>query len=157
MNDKQKVDNLAIKLIELERSTTEFLESFRNARLKVKIKSQSEHNSVITRVTVLFFDHPDKPVLYCVSYLNKAALTNKEYHLLKDTDTPIGRIFTDENKDSIIFKKDISVTLTSNETAGTSLNTGSMLLYEKTYEYCVAHRNIGQIIEFFNEESLSRV
>lgn len=154
--EKLSTDTMARELVELENSTTIFLENYHSALLQVIIRSQEEDSGVIKRVTLLFFESSGAPVLYCVSYLIRDQLTKEEYYQLTHTTLPIGRIFAMQNMESFIDKRNITTQLTTNEEAAIFLDVQSPLVYEKKYDYYVGQRKIGQIIEVFNEESLIR-
>lgn len=156
MNNHETLNDLAERLIELQNSTTVFLESFGKTNLKAQINDQSEENSIIRRNTLLFFDSPESPILYCISYLKRDHLSEMEYELLTKTNIPIGKIFIDQNKDKKIAKKNITIASTFNVAAARLLNVRSSFLYEKKYDFYIEQRNIGRIMEFFNEESLTR-
>src|SRR5882757_92073 len=91
MNNHETVNGLAEKLIELQNSTTIFLESVGKTDLKAQINAQSEENSIIKRSTLLFFDSPETPILYCISHLKRDRLSEMEYELLTKTNIPIGK------------------------------------------------------------------
>ena len=149
------------KLIELDGSTTLFLESLRSEPLKVIVESQAETegypDGIINRVVRLFFDSSDTPVLHCTSYLNKSKLTGEEYRSLIEGKLPIGTVFHCYNDADSIIKKNTSITKETNPDVAISLNVRSDLVFRKRYEYWVGDREIGHICEFFNDESLSRV
>lgn len=144
----------------LEDSTTLFLEYVSGRRLRVQIESQWEEDTasgpVIRRITTLFFDSPDYPVLYCTSSLRKDQLTHQEYQLLTGQSIPIGRVFLRYNDAREIRKENISLVMEVDETAASRLQVGHSLLCKKQYDYRVSERGIGQITEMFNEESLYR-
>lgn len=153
--------NLLKELIELEASTTLLLEYLVGMDLQIKVEAQSEEKtrdtSIIKRVTKLYFDSCDTPALYCISYLNKNKLTDDEYQFLMDEDMPIGRLFMKCNRKELIHKKNIMVTVENDEQIAKALNVSSFQIYKKEYEYWIAEREIGKIVEIFNEESLNRI
>ena len=152
---------LVNELIALGDSTTLFLESIRGERLQVTIESQAETDVsaslVIRRTVKLYFQAPDAPVLYCVSFLNKNMLTAEEYRRLMMEEQPIGIVFQNLNDAASIKKLNVFVTRTSNPALAGLLNVQSDMIFEKRYDYWVGGRAIGYICEFFNEESLNRV
>lgn len=153
--------NLLKELIELEASTTLLLEFLMGMDLQIKVEAQSEEKvrdtSIIKRVTKLYFDSCDAPALYCISYLNKSKLTDDEYQFLMEEDMPIGRLFMKCNRKELIRKKNILVTVENDEQIAKALNVSSFQIYKKEYEYWIAEREIGKIVEIFNEESLNRI
>jgi chorismate-pyruvate lyase len=155
------ITTLLDDLLRLEDSTTLFLESLNGSDLKVEISSQFEEKlngtHFITRTTILFFRSPDRPALYCISYLDKDNLTDSEYLLLTGSTIPIGRLFMQLNHDHVIRKDNIAFSKETNEEIADRLNIPCSPLYRKEYDYWVGERRIGRIIEFFNEESLMRV
>ncbi|MDO6431634.1 hypothetical protein Q4E93_13605 [Flavitalea sp. BT771] len=153
--------SLVDDLIELGDSTTLFLEALRGNRLLVTILSQEEiflsGHWVIKRVVKLFFDTPEIPVLYCVSYLNRDSLTEEEYKCLVDDTLPIGLVFLALNNAHSIQKKNITTIQEISPDHAAFLNVRSPKIFRKKYDYWVDDREIGCICEFFNEESLGRV
>ena len=153
--------NLIDKLIELNSSTTIFLESLRGEQLKVMVESQTEKDMptrcTIIRVVKLFFDSSEVPVLYCKSTLNKDKLTREEYQLLMAEELSIGILFHQVNNGNSIQKKNISINKEVNPVLAMSLNVKSSVIFKKDYEYWVGDREVGHICEFFNDESLARV
>jgi len=153
--------DLISQLMELRGSTTFFLESVKGSRLKVIIESQDETQiracRVIKRVVRLYFYSSERPVLYCISYLNKEDLTPEEYMALMDEQLPIGMVFHGFNDPASIEKRNISVSEEEDPELAVLLNVQSPLIFKKQYDYWVAGRNIGSICEYFNEESISRV
>jgi len=154
-------ETLIGELLRLEDSTTLFLESVKRIKLKVQLESQTETfesgSCIIKRVTRLFFETPQSPVLYCISYLRKNELTETEYRYLVDGNLPIGRLFMQVNDAGEIRKTDISATLEKDADIAERLNVGSDIVHKKMYDYWIGNRKIGHIVEFFNKESLSRV
>jgi hypothetical protein len=142
-------------------STTLYLESLRKEKLMVVIESQTlvyENNiQVIKRVVKLFFDTPEQPLLYCISRLNKSVLSKIEMTQLLDDVLPIGKVFTTLNDPQTIFKTNICVSQRVDHGLKDILNVESELIFKKQYDYEVGNRKIGQIIEYFNEESLKRI
>ncbi len=138
-----------------------FLESMSGRSMYVKIGSQLEEarddRPFIIRTTMLFFHTPERPALYCVSYLDKGQLTEEEYRFLMATTVPIGKLFLQLNHNEDIRKENISFSVEHNEEIAGCMNVTYPLLYRKTYDYLVGSRRIGRIIEFFNEESLGRI
>ncbi|MCG8323466.1 MAG: condensation domain-containing protein, partial [Cytophagales bacterium] len=149
-NKNTLIDNF----VKLKNSTTEYLEAFNNATLQVEIKSQFENHGEIRRTSVLYIASPKIPSLYCLSYINRDCLTRTEYQLLTQTNTPIGKIFN-KNNSTGISKKSITITEICDENISKILNVKSTLLFKKEYEFWVDNLKIGNIIEFFNAESLS--
>ncbi|HLZ87759.1 MAG TPA: hypothetical protein VKQ52_10975 [Puia sp.] len=158
------IDNsvsLMTRLAELKHSTTLFLESIRGEYLKVLLESQAEvwahSNTIIERVTRLYFDSSDLPVLYCTSHLNKSNLTVQEYTSLAEGLLPLGIVFHRYNHAHSIKKTNVVLSEEINRDIARSLNVTSPLIFQKRYDYWVGDRQIGYICEFFNEESLDRV
>lgn len=153
--------SLVHKLVELNSSTTLFLESIRGSRLQVALESQEEVQMqaqwFIKRVVKLFFDSPDIPLLYCESLLNKSILTSGEYVSLAEGMMPIGIVFHHHNHPGMIRKINVQVKEEVNPDLARLLNVSSELIFKKKYDYWVGDREIGHICEFFNEESLGRV
>jgi len=153
--------NLITRLAELNHSTTLFLESIRGEYLKILLESQDElfihQNNIIKRVTKLYFDSSDVPLLYCTSYLNKSELTNIEYASLAEGILPIGIVFHRYNDAHSIKKRNVVVSKEINTDIASSLHVSSPLIFQKKYDYWVGDRQIGYICEFFNEESLDRI
>lgn len=152
--------SLVHKLVELNGSTTLFLESIRGGRLQVALESQEEVQIqaqwFIKRVVKLFFDSADTPLLYCESLLNKRMLTSGEYVSLAEGMTPIGTVFHHYNYPGMIKKINVQVKEEVNPALARLLNVNSELIFRKRYDYWVGDREIGHICEFFNEESLRR-
>ncbi len=152
--------DLVNSLKELKGSTTFFLESLANCRLNVLIESQKITDigtaSFIERIVRLYFDNPQKPLLYCVSYLKKDALTNDEFKALFEGGRPIGEIFHSLNKNQTIEKRNASIQPEEAREIASLLNVKSSTVIKKQYDYWVAGRNLGYICEYFNEESISR-
>jgi chorismate-pyruvate lyase len=149
------------KLIELGDSTTLFLESERGDRLRLKVESQVEmelsSRCVIRRIVKLFFDSPDNPLLYCISYIDRDKLSQAEYKSLMEEELPIGIVFHSFNEPDEIRKRNVSITKEVNQDLALSLNVKSNTIFKKKYDYWVGDREIGCINEYFNEESLERV
>jgi chorismate-pyruvate lyase len=152
--------SLVHKLLELNGSTTLFLEAIRGSRLHVALETQEEtqlHGQwFLRRVVKLFFDSADIPLLYCESLLNKDTLTDAEYISLAEGRTPIGIVFHRHNFPGLIRKVNMQVKEEVNPTLARLLNVSSDLVFKKNYDYWVGDREIGHICEFFNEESLER-
>lgn len=153
--------DLLDNLIDLKASTTEYLEQCRGMKLKVSIQSQEEQQiggePFIRRISKLYFDSVLSPVLYSVSYLVKRNLTAPEYDLLINDEIPMGRLFIAQNGAGAIEKRNIMVSREVDRNVAESLQINSSIFYRKTYDYWVGDREIGKILEFFNEESLERV
>ena len=153
-------EDLIANLLDLTHSTTLFLEALKGEKLRVSVDAQSEQedheNCLITRTTRLFFHSPETPALFCMSRLHKRELTGEEYRSLTETDTPIGIVFLNFNGARAIEKKNITIAMGNDRATAARLNVLNPLLYRKEYDYVVGSRNIGRIIEFFNEESLRR-
>lgn len=149
------------RLIELEGSTTLFLQDLRGQCLRVGFESQDEMESsgecVIIRAVRLYFDSFEAPLLYCKSALAKENLTEQEYKLLTETDLPIGILFPRLNGPELIKKRNILIGEAVDPCLAISLNVNSTLVFEKKYEYWIGNRKVGIISEFFNSESLSRI
>lgn len=156
-----KTGNVLTDLLELNDSTTLYLESLCGNRLQLTVESQEElpghPGPMIKREVKLYFTSPEMPVLYCVSYLNKSKLTDKEYSLLREGSLPIGIIFQCYNDPAAIHKINMSVTRERNPIVAHLLGVGSDLIFNKRYDYRVTDRAIGYICEYFNEESLGRI
>jgi len=156
-----KTVNLVGILAGLDTSTTLFLESLRGDRLKVLLESQNElytpPDHVVERVTKLYFDSPELPLLYCRSSLNRIALKTEEYECLAGGILPIGVVFHQFNDGASIKKKKITVSKVISPELALSLKVCFDLVYQKTYEYWIGDRHIGFIREFYNEESLGRI
>ena len=152
--------SLVHELVQLDSSTTLFLESIRDGRLQVAMESQEEVQIqaqwFIKRVVKLFFDSADIPLLYCESLLNKSILTMNEYLSLTEGRTPIGIIFHHHNHPGMIKKINVQVKEEVSSDLARLLNVSSQLIFKKKYDYWVGDRQIGHICEFFNEESLGR-
>ena len=149
-------------LIELKESTTEYLEQCRGMKLKVSIEFQEEQSvsgkNIIKRVSKLYFDSVTRPVLYSVSYLIRENLTHDEFNLLVNDEIPMGRLFISQNSAEIIEKRNMAVSKEDVERdIAEALHSSSLQLYRKSYDYWVGNREIGKILEFFNEESLQRI
>jgi chorismate-pyruvate lyase len=160
LNTQSMNQDIIDRLMGLAGSTTLFLEDLRGATLRVSIEDQWEQEegdrAFITRTTRLFFHSPESPALFCKSLLNKNELTADEYRSLTQTTTPIGKIFLTFNEARDIEKKNVTIAMGSDGPIAACLNVRDRLLYRKEYDYIVARRSIGRIIEFFNEESLQR-
>jgi hypothetical protein len=154
-------DTFIEDLLSLKGSTTLFLESAKGLMMSVQLESQSENTEagrcIIRRATRLFFQSAQQPALYCLSYLLKNELTAMEYHTLKAGVIPIGKLFLQFNDRVEIKKTNISRSLETHADIARLLNVNSDLVYKKEYDYWIGRRRIGQIIEFFNKESLSRL
>lgn len=147
-------------LIVLDGSTTTFMEQFRSRQLSVDVISQDfksvEGCEQIERHASLFFEDKTQPALYCTSLLNRKELTYDEYALLTINLIPIGRIFSKLNPDIPIIKLDTRTKLSIDHKHASLLKVKSPLIYKKQYSYWVGSRQIGEIIEYFNGESLVR-
>jgi len=150
--------DIVSEILSLEESTTFFLEHLRNDALLVQIKSQSEISSpaglIIKRSVILYFERLHSPALYSVSFLYKNLLTENELKLLENTNTPIGRIFNPNDQPSVIFKKNIRSGSIRCLEISEMLKVRTDLLWTKTYDFWVGTRNIGNICEYFNYQSL---
>jgi chorismate-pyruvate lyase len=148
------------KLIDLEDSTTFFLEHIKGQPVKVFVESQNEiieeNTLVLRRIARLYFESFNNPVVVASSSLQKEKLTPKEYKLLTKKEMPIGRIFKLLNMQKPIVKKNISNSIVNSLEMASILNVMSMDVIEKKYDYWVGDRHMGTIHEFFNWESLSR-
>jgi chorismate-pyruvate lyase len=148
-------------ILTLEGSTTLLLECLSGMKLQVEMVLQSEEHlfdtCYIKRITKLFFDLPELPALFCISYLEKKNLTSAEYQLLMQEDIPIGRLFIRLNNEESIRKNNISIVLEEDEESSHILKVNSSWLYKKQYDYWIEGRKIGNITEMFNEESLNRI
>ena len=153
--------NVLASIIGLEGSTTLLLELIKGKHLQVEIVSQREEliqdHCYIKRTTKLFFDTPDEPALYCISYLDKKVLTSMEYYYLMQKNMPIGKLFIHLNTEEGIKKNNITVVVEEDEEISCFLKVNSAWLYKKKYDYWVDGRKIGNITEMFNEESLHRI
>lgn len=149
------------QLNQLDDSTTHFLESLRGDTIRLLIISQDEtkefESTVIKRVVKLYFESADRPVLYCVSYLKKDKLSAQEYKSLLEDRMPIGKVFQCLNEGDCIKKTNISVTRGVDKELAACLNVKSPIIVSKKYDYWIGEREVGQICEFFNEESLERI
>jgi chorismate-pyruvate lyase len=148
-------------LLVLKDSTTSYLEFLKGIQINVQLESQTEciesGKCLITRVTRLFFRSSENPALYCISYLNKNELTYQEYQFLLEGIIPLGRLFMQLNQSHEFKKTNISVALDTYTEIAPLLNVSSDLIFKKKYDCWVGSRKIGQIVEFFNKESLSRI
>lgn len=155
------IDNNTLILIDrlkdLKGSTTFFLQECKGENIKVLLLSQIEEDNVIIRRVKLFFDSPQKPVLYCESYLLKDNLEKEEFNLLCKGEQPIGKIFREYDIEGKIRKGNITLTKGYNEAIAQFLNVESRQIFKKEYAYDIGGRVIGQIKEFFNPESLGRI
>lgn len=153
--------SLVDRLVELDDSTTLFLESIRGDTLKVMMESQEESgppdHRIIRRVVRLYFDEPDRPVLYCTSFINRDLLTKEEHHALMEEYLPMGIVFHSFNSVQSIKKKKITVSSETNPLLAAALYVQSAIVFTKRYDYWVGDRQIGVIYESFNEESLMRI
>lgn len=138
-------------------STTHFLESLRNENLKVMIKNQKIKLTIIERKTVLYFATSELPLIYSTSYLNTSQLLKEEYELIKAGDIPLGKIFIQLNNLEDIKKENISCSSLFDMEANLNLNIEPSMLYKKRYDFKVAGRNVGEINELFNSETLKRI
>lgn len=152
---------LTDSLIKLEDSTTYFLESLHGKALELEIDSQSEEftgpGCIIKRMVKLYFQSAMKPALYCESHIYRDALTDEEYRLLVNSAIPIGKLFKILNDRDAIQKRNITVTADPDLKIAAIMNVAPGLLWKKQYDYWVGNRHIGLIIEYFNEESLTRL
>lgn len=153
--------DIVSRLINLEASTTQLLESLRGAPLKLVIDSQDEiieqKHTLVRRTVKLFFESSGEPVLYAVSYLNKQHLHGNEYQLLRETELQIFKVFQQCNNASLITKRNIAITKEVSDEMAAALNVTSPVIFRKKYDFWVDDREIGCISEFFNEESLMRI
>ena len=153
--------DLVSALKDLIESTSQFIELHGKSMLRLRVESQSEEwrceREIIKRVTLLYLDSPEKPVLFCVSQLDKQQLTSSEYQMILAQNLPIGKVFGSLNRPENIKKTNLSCSLESDDTIASQLHVNSSLLYRKKYEYWVSERHVGQIIEVFNEESIARI
>jgi chorismate-pyruvate lyase len=160
LNSTQLGYNLVEQILCLEGSTTFFLETLANKKLQVHVVSQSEHcingNIVIKRAVKLYFDHPELPIFYCLSYIEKDVLTNAEYDGLMSERIPIGKIFSDEGQPDIINKKNVSVAKILDGSISSELQISGEEIYSKIFQFYVNNRYIGIIEEYFHEDTLQR-
>lgn len=151
---------LVNQLIALRDSTTLWLEFHKGMTLQIKILDQCEEDifgfTVIKRKVKLFFESDESPALYCISYLDRNRLTNDEYNDITNKEVPIYKLFMKFNDPRLIRKENVNIVVEMNEEVSKKLNVQSAVLYKKEYDFWVADRKIGRIIEIFNEESLSR-
>jgi chorismate-pyruvate lyase len=149
------------EVIDLNKSTTLYLEGLCNKKLKVQVVSQHEqenNESVdIIRVSKLFFDTAESPLLYCKSYIQKALLTEDEYELISNTAIPLGKIFAELNNPSVIYKENITISKGVYEVEAAAMKLLSGRMYKKSYRFFIGLRPLAVIEEFFNEESLNRI
>jgi chorismate-pyruvate lyase len=138
-------------------STTLYLETLRREKLNVKVISQKETDTVITRISKLFFFDEKKPLLYCVSHLRRKLLLPDEYRMIKEIDLPLGSIFSQLHYPSVIFKKNLQVTEAAFSKVSAEMNLGDGNLYCKSYSFLIGVREVARIEEFFNQESLDRI
>ncbi len=156
-NPTLRITDLTTTLISLESSTTLYLERVKNKKLKVWIETQEQAMDVIQRATRLYFSSSELPSLYCISHLEAAMLSPEERCLILHSEMPLGLIFLQNNPPAIIRKKNLETVEEDNADVARRLQIDSSLLYRKSYEYWIGDRNIGTIIEFFNEETLQRI
>lgn len=151
-------ERLLESLINLQGSTTCFLEFVRKETLKVQIVSQTETvdggAKILDRVILLYFTTPQRPLLYCKSRLCIDLLSNDEYDMLRFKKMPMGKIF--DSSGAVITKKNITIARVVDSDACRYLfsNHG---VYQKKYDYIIGGRNIGPVLEFFSAESLIRI
>ena len=144
------------ELITLEDSTTLFLEHLKGELLKVKLISQVESLGTLKRTVVLFFDSNKAPVLYCESSLKIGNIMSSEYKQLIEGKQPIGKVFNYKSP-TVAMKKGIEIKKLHNRLVADTMNVRSQTFYKKTYSYVINGRDIGQISEFFNMETLNRL
>lgn len=148
-------------ILELEGSTTFLLEFVFGAKLRVDIVSQYEKEMLeslyIERVTRLYFEVPEFPLLYCTSYFDTQKLKNEEQSMLLNSNQPIGKLFLALNPGVYIKKMNRRVEHITGSELLSKLNVQSPNIFKKTYDYWVGERKVGFIEETFSEESFNRV
>jgi chorismate-pyruvate lyase len=153
-------DVLTDEMLRLKESTVNRLENFSGLKLHVIVDSQTEEKVLeryyLKRVARLFFHSTEHPSLYCVTYLNRSALTEEEYLLLMAGREPIGRLFARLNAGIPIYKRNITVNISQQQQVLDALSSGDSSCYKKKYDYWIGHRKIGEVIEYFTRESLVR-
>jgi chorismate-pyruvate lyase len=150
-----------IKLLTMQHSTTKFLEELAGKKLKVNLEFQRELYTTplqleIVRVTRLYLDHPQYPVIYSITSLPKKDLKPKEIEDIKDGDIPLGRVFKLVERKG--FRKSrITIQTIRDERMSKRLNVLGTWFFAKEYCLWVGNRRIGNIKEIFNEESFLRI
>lgn len=148
------------QLIDLQSSTTSFFEVLSGIRLRVSLASQVDivetDEILIERCVRLYFEVPELPIIYGVSKLRRSVLADEEVVQILDGVAPIGRLFSDLNVDLEIRKLNIKTVRVFDQKMALLLNVSSPDVIWKQYQYWIGHRYIGDISEFFNEESVSR-
>ena len=150
-----------IKLLTMQHSTTKFLEELAGKKLKVKLEFQRELYTTpdqleIVRVTRLYLDDPQSPVIYSITSLPKKDLKPKEIEDIKDGNIPLGRVFKLTERKG--FRKSrITIQTIRDERMSKRLNVLGTWFFAKEYCLWVGNRRIGNIKEIFNEESFLRI
>ena len=149
------------RFIELDGSTTYFLESFRNERLYVRLEGQTEvgksGQTLINRSVKLYFDDVDYPILYCESELVKENMSEREYRQISEAILPIGKVFSLNITENVV-KRDFEIIRSDSSLVRRKLNIkGVMPVYGKTYGLWAGTRLIARICEYFSKESLKRI
>lgn len=132
------------EFIDLQTSSTVFLEKKFNALLNVTIESISIDDNIIERKTVLSFN---KPVLYAVSKFYRQNLTSFEQEMLKST-IPLGKIFDN------VVKKDFKIFWESDFNVAKKLQTSNNRVCKKQYEFFVNNKHYATIVEMFNADTI---
>ena len=149
------------QLIELDGSTTYFLERLRNEKLNISLEHQAEqqrqNKTAIVRTVKLYFDSTEYPILYCESELIKEHMSPLEYQQISEALLPIGKVFS-LNVSQTVLKKNFYISKGHFEGVHAQLNISVFeKVYLKRYGLWQGPRQIARISEFFSEQTLARV
>ncbi len=149
-----KPEELSTKMILLQGSTTAYLESQINGKIKVKPISNNiiddTEGRYLSREALLYYGDDRYPILYGNSLINTEIITQCELDLLMEGDIPIGTIFKN------IEKKNLEIAYVNSKRIENILNIHNECIVSKQYVIWDSGRKLGSIIEYFNEESLIR-
>lgn len=151
-----------IKLLTMQKSTTELLEELSGKKLKVETEFQRELYTrgdgelEIVRMVRLYLDNPDNPVIYSITSLPKKSMSPEEFRQVKEGKIPLGKIFKLGELRGV-RKKDVEIKTIRDLRMTKRLHVTGTWFFAKVYCLWVGERKIGSIKEIFNEESFLRI
>ncbi len=144
--------------LQLEGSTTLFLEQLSGKPLRSAVRRQAEDGNgggTIRREAVLYFDTADLPVIFSRSTLDLGLFSTDEAEGIRKGLVPLGRILDPEGR-GLLRKENMTVELVPGSPDALFLSTAAAGCYVKCYDLVAGRRVVGRVREYVNNESLSR-
>ena len=151
-NDNNSDKNLLDSYLNIQGSTTQFLNKIAKAPVQVSILEQRLCEQFLYRESLLYTQNNDKPILYARCSFYREKLSHAQLHALQHTNTPIGVILGIGD----IIKQDHSITRTNSSLLKAKLGVTDEC-NERSFDLYYQDKLVASLVETVSKQSLSRL